>query len=289
MAQENEELLKSSPKKSRRKSGSSRDEVTASRSSESKEGKEASPSKKGKTKVYQLSLREGETGLQYIGKTKGDLDNHVRKHYQQVWEMVQRENDTAAESKHEEGEEEDDFMHSSFAKHFARHCRNAQSEEEVVEWCTANIKVGKQKIKEDEEEDDCFIARTVYQLSCKDPRCKELHYIGSTLDDLERKIFKHYGEVWDIVQTEYGEKGFCKDATENNIVMGEFGSTACHFAKHCRRATSKSEVKKWCQENIKVEKWSMVCKNCLGTQIETPNIRNSIVSFKTESKINLES
>ena len=116
-----------------------------------------------------------------------------------------------------------------------------------------------------------------------------LHYIGSTHDDLNKKVSKHFGQVYKMVQAEFGEEGFCKDASEKGKKLGEFRTSALHFAKHCKHAKTKEEVTEWCNENIKVEKWSMVCKTCLGTSIDTSTStntkdNNSVMAFKSPVK-----
>ena len=124
-----------------------------------------------------------------------------------------------------------------------------------------------------------------------------LHYIGSTHDDLSKKVSKHFGQIYKMVKAEFGEEGFCKDASEKGKKLGEFRTSALHFAKHCKHAKTKEEVKEWCNENIKVEKWSMVCKTCLGTSIDTSasptknntasptkNNNGSVMAFKSPVK-----
>lgn len=116
-----------------------------------------------------------------------------------------------------------------------------------------------------------------------------LHYIGSTHQNLKRAVVKHYNEIWKIVDEEYGDGGYRKDADDvqrNKAGLSKFAHSAAHFAKHCRTAKSNSEVKKWCEDNIKVEKWAMVCKTCLGTSIDTvqPSKANTIMSYKVEEK-----
>lgn len=121
----------------------------------------------------------------------------------------------------------------------------------------------------------------------KIPRIQSgLHYIGSTHDVLKKKVIGHYKDIWKMVKEEYGKEGFCRDATENGSTIGKFGSSAMHFAKHCRDAKTQEEVRGWCEKNIKVEKWTMVCKTCHGSEIQTGGARpkNSIMSFPVESK-----
>lgn len=77
--------------------------------------------------------------------------------------MIEQENKGESDAK--KGQTE--FTSSPFAKHFARHCRNATTSEEVLSWCTKNMKVKRQKVIEEDGAEDC-LTRTVYQLSCKD-------------------------------------------------------------------------------------------------------------------------
>jgi len=104
--------------------------------------------------------------------------------------------------------------------------------------------------------------------------------MGSTHYNLKSRVKKHYKEVWKIVQNKCGEKELGKDVSEN---IGR--SSMAHFAKHCRNFSTSDEVTTWCEDNMKVEKWTMVCRKCLGTSIDTPNEQNcSVMSFKVESK-----
>ena len=50
-------------------------------------------------------------------------------------------------------------------------------------------------------------------------------------------------------------------------------------------AKSKRDVVHWCHDHVKVEKWTMVCRTCLGTAIDTNGAKRGIVSFKTEHKM----
>lgn len=87
---------------------------------------------------------------------------------------------------------------------------------------------------------------------------------------------KHYSEVWNIV------KQCKKSEAAHDAAVGNFDSSAFHFAKHCINAKSKKDVVHWCEDHVKVEKWTMVCRTCLGTSIDTTNAKRGIVSFKTE-------
>lgn len=88
-----------------------------------------------------------------------------------------------------------------------------------------------------------------------------------------------------MVEKEYGEEGFCKDASENGAELGKFGCSALHFAKHCRNAKSLEEVEAWCDKNIKVQRWTMLCKNCIGTDIRySASQKKAVVAFPVESK-----
>ena len=98
----------------------------------------------------------------------------MKDHFDEVWNIIQREkaakDGEAVDDKKKKGEGED-FGKSDFAKHFARHCKRAQTYEEVLTWCAANIKVKKQKLKDEGgASDNKQTERTVYQLTCKD--CK---------------------------------------------------------------------------------------------------------------------
>lgn len=270
-----------------------------------KEGKPLTPSafkvsskSPGKSQVYQLS----HDGHLYIGKAKHGLKKQVQGHVEDIWKIVQQQ---ASEEDAKMDDDDDktvggspatgDFPTSPFAKHFARHCRNAKSEEDVAKWCKENIKmqVATKKVDEEEKKMEGDGAkppqptRTVYQLSCSCPDCKsDLHYIGTTHSDLHKQMRKHYNQIHNLVKEEYSEEGFCKDASESGAHLGEFRSSALHFAKHCRDSKSREEVKNWCKANIKVEKWSMVCRVCLSSahDTEAPERRDSVMAFKSSAK-----
>lgn len=157
-----------------------------------------SPKRKSRVTVYQLSCRECDTGvytsypltvssssfhfalrascfvsfnpgLQYIGKARENtLRSKVNDHYSDIWDMVQASKNEE-EAKGKKSKSDAAFVNSEFAQHFARHCRMAKSEKEVLEWCTGNVKVGKQTITEETSggDDDLIHTRTVYQLTCK--------------------------------------------------------------------------------------------------------------------------
>ena len=87
--------------------------------------------------------------------------------------MIQRANEKEKNSEADVADEEEanngDFTKSDFAKHFVRHCRNARTCEEVLEWCAANIRVQRHTIQSSRQEgtSDNLAAQTVYQISCK--------------------------------------------------------------------------------------------------------------------------
>ncbi|KAL9187918.1 hypothetical protein ACHAXT_006296 [Thalassiosira profunda] len=247
-----------------------------------------------RTQVYQLTCREcNNVDLNYVGKTRRDLKRQMKYHFDDVWRIVRKEHldglETCPVAPPDDDEPASDFPLSPFAKHFTRHCRNASSYDECLRWCSSNIKVQRQKINDWEQlaEEDGLV-RTVYQLSCR--CCKNHHYIGSTLETLKKKVIKHYSEIWDLVQKEYGDGGFMEDTAHHAVKMGKFGTSAAHFAKHCKHANSIRDIDKWCEANIKIEKWVMVCRNCLGTAVDTNlNTKNSsIMSFKVEHTLGKE-
>lgn len=86
--------------------------------------------------------------------------------------------------------------------------------------------------------------------------------MGSTHENLTRKVIQHYNDVWQIVQKEYSE-GFCEDASESVANKGKFGSSGYHFAKHCRHAGTKKEVSEWFEKNVKVEKCEYSSSNII--------------------------
>ena len=80
-----------------------------------------------------------------MGSTHEDLKSRVKKHHKEVWKIVQNEYD-------EEGLCEDvsenicrssTFESSMRMAHFAKHCRNFSTADEVGRWCESNIKVEK--------------------------------------------------------------------------------------------------------------------------------------------------
>jgi len=98
--------------------------------------------------IYQLTCKKCKGGsIHVIGKTSQDLKSTVKKHYKEVYMMVERYKEA------EEGEEDEDyesnssaFMQSSFATHVVKHIINQsqgakQTEKKVFEWCQRNIKV----------------------------------------------------------------------------------------------------------------------------------------------------
>ena len=91
----------------------------------------------------------------------------ILNHYEDIWKSVKKENakaDGAASSEQQDSY----FANSPFGKHFARHCRNAESRDDVMEWCKQNIRVETQTIHDEKnDEGETMPARTVYQLSCK--------------------------------------------------------------------------------------------------------------------------
>lgn len=130
--------------------------------------KEEVNSKPKRAQVYQLTCRECNDDLNYIGKTRRDLKKQVKRHFDDVWRIVEKEQGDDNEVEQSQAYNQEDFAFSPFAKHFVRHCRNAQSYEEVMRWCSSNIKVQRQKIEDWEQlEEDDELTRTVYQLSCR--------------------------------------------------------------------------------------------------------------------------
>ena len=129
-----------------------------------KDNKKRKSSKKDKSKiqVYQLSYKAG--GVNYIGKTRKGVKRAVENHCDDIWDTVQK--GASDESKNEDRIDGEDFADSKFARHFARHCRNAKSHEEVIQWCNNNIKV-QQGHKIDEDKKGHVSTRNVYQMSCK--------------------------------------------------------------------------------------------------------------------------
>lgn len=95
---------------------------------------------------------------------------------------------------------------------------------------------------------------------------------------------KHFKQIYNLVNDEYGEDGFTKDTGEKGTELGDFRSSALHFAKHCKGAKTKEEVKAWCYENIRVERWTMICRTCLGTNIEQGNAKGNVMAIKNQVK-----
>ena len=98
--------------------------------------------------IYQLTCKKCQGGsIHVIGKTSQDLKSTVKKHYKEVYMMVERYKED------EEGEEDEDyesnssaFMQSSFATHVVKHIINQsqgaeQTKKKVSEWCQRNIRV----------------------------------------------------------------------------------------------------------------------------------------------------
>lgn len=99
--------------------------------------------------IYQLTCKKCEGGsIHTIGKTSQDLKSTVKKHYKEVYMMVERYKEA------EEGEGDEDyesnnssaFMQSSFATHIVKHIINQSqgaevTEKKVFEWCQRNIRV----------------------------------------------------------------------------------------------------------------------------------------------------
>lgn len=126
--------------------------------------------KKSRTQVYQLSCKQCKSDLDYIGKTKSELKYKVRDHFKDICQLVNQEQTGTNEDGTTKKMNDNEFAFSEFASHFARHCRNAQTPEEVLMWCADNMKVKRQKVMDDEDNAEDCVQRTVYQLSCKD--CK---------------------------------------------------------------------------------------------------------------------
>mmetsp|Transcript_21442 Transcript_21442/g.46580 ORF Transcript_21442/g.46580 Transcript_21442/m.46580 type:complete len:340 (-) Transcript_21442:116-1135(-) len=91
--------------------------------------------------LYQLSCKHC-IGQNFVGSTKNDLKDKVKKNYAVVWQVVQTaygEGDCdIVGSGHDHSLS---FRASSFSHHIARHCRECKSEEGVYQWCLKNIKV----------------------------------------------------------------------------------------------------------------------------------------------------
>jgi len=100
--------------------------------------------------IYQLTCKKCKGGsIHTIGKTSQDLKSTVKKHYKEVYMMIERYKED------EEGGEDEDtneynnssaFMQSSFATHVVKHIINQsqgakQTEKKVFEWCQRNIRV----------------------------------------------------------------------------------------------------------------------------------------------------
>lgn len=77
----------------------------------------------------------------------------------------------------------------------------------------------------------------------------DLQYIGKTHQDIKVKVNEHFVDVWETVQQNRNIKS--KTPASEEFTNSEF---AQHFARHCRTAKSEKEVKKWCMENVKVER-----------------------------------
>ena len=120
--------------------------------------------KSGRTQIYQLSCRDGSSDIQFVGKTRKDLEKTILNHSEEIWKNVKKENNKEKAN----GAASSEFVNSQFGKHFARHCRNAESRDDVMEWCKENIVVEKQTLHDEKnEEGETMPTRTVYQLSCK--------------------------------------------------------------------------------------------------------------------------
>ncbi|KAL9187564.1 hypothetical protein ACHAXT_001667 [Thalassiosira profunda] len=96
--------------------------------------------------------------------------------------------------------------------------------------------------------------RLVYQLSCR--KCNNLHFVGTTRKGLDKTMERHVNAVVKEVKSK-GSAADHSDQLEN--WSPDF---AAHFAKHInggskrfllKRQASDKEVRRFCQENVKVE------------------------------------
>jgi len=96
---------------------------------------------------------------------------------------------------------------------------------------------------------------TLYQLSCK--HYVGQNFVGSTRCDLREKVKEHYGVVWQVVQTVYGNGGSADvDGSTNEQLSYRGSSFSHHLAGHCRDCGSREEAFGWCVENVRVERIS---------------------------------
>lgn len=100
--------------------------------------------------IYQLTCKKCKDGsIHVIGKTSQDLKSTVKKHYKEVYLMVERyKEDDEGEGNEDTNEYNNGsaFMQSSFATHVVKHIINQsqgseQTKKKVFEWCQRNIRV----------------------------------------------------------------------------------------------------------------------------------------------------
>ena len=83
--------------------------------------------------------------LHHMGSTHDDLKSRVKKHYKEVWKMVQNEyvEEGLCEDVSKNIGRPSTFGSSMRMAHFAKHCRNFATADEVSRWCEKNMKVEK--------------------------------------------------------------------------------------------------------------------------------------------------
>ncbi|KAL9185872.1 hypothetical protein ACHAXT_003649 [Thalassiosira profunda] len=105
--------------------------------------------------VYRLSCRGSQmiSLSVYVGRPvmPDDLPGRLRKHFGDVWKLLQRDDVSRAMLQQERGE--GDFASSPLAADLARHCRGRglAAKRDVVRWCQEHVKVEVERWQVDPE------------------------------------------------------------------------------------------------------------------------------------------
>jgi hypothetical protein len=86
----------------------------------------------------------------------------------------------------------------------------------------------------------------IYHLRCR--KCKEFHYIGQTAGEVIHKVDEHFDDIWRKCQEKKNPNSVVR------FISTEFGRSEFikHVAHHNRKAKSRSDVRKWCKEYVKI-------------------------------------
>jgi hypothetical protein len=86
----------------------------------------------------------------------------------------------------------------------------------------------------------------IYHLQCR--KCKEFHYIGQTAGEVIHKVDEHFDDIWRKCQEKKNPNSVVR------FISTEFGRSEFieHVAHHNRDAKSRSDVRKWCKDHVKI-------------------------------------